>query len=1119
MRPDAGDGSKGIVVEEPKQEFPPYGDTEISVCIIFSSISQQSFAGWMDDHSVETLKSYKVEYSAPNLVWECPASQAYTKDYDETFFIDCSSENDAHFDDSTEHDEELIAFMSNALNRLKYYITQLHREGVTGLCKVDIFTFHPCEKLMFGLSNLFNHSLPEQDVYSSFISLITSKPEYSLVLNWFLAYSWQIQVDYCCVFEAYRAQVNDKGVEQRLKEMENLQWEISGEDGRFSHLTRGQEDHERIKEWTNKKGHGIIYGKANTHKDWFGRTTFNPYDGYTVWDGEGEAPEEYNVILYKVQYEGKWYTSKELGEKIKKTKEGPSSAEIEAQCNALEDNLKRTTQQLQGQVDEIDAKIEELNRKQYPGTHENQVFHEIRQKETEEYKKRSYQSSQLSDEEIGKRIEEEHIQEREDQIYYHGEFLTKAELEKRRKNIYNYLIGQREELDNLKKLQAKKKRQEDGQTISNVFTGIQIFVAIASIAFPPLCVVDVFMTVFQWYAKDISGELETQDAVLGGIGIGMDFLSIIPVLGGVSKLTRIATEAEMNAAKNFRLAAEASSDLQKVAKEAIVTTAETGEAFNKAGKAVGALRDGIKTQEQIAGKLTRAAGDAAELQAKANQIMADLNRAATLKNYEGAIIEGVGSNIYGATSNAAKASKAGGEMGETLLKGAGEVDEFGKVTVKMRTPSGTKMVRMDPSDAEALVRKQTGLKKPKLPDVDADLYAKLANDKSIVAGLEGEKAGADAAVFKLKEAVDSSFDNWRNLFEKGEQLRGPLTEQLAKYDGIIEALNQSTKETIKLENKATLQSLATDYFFPKIMEHYATFGTEVALKDVLTDTWTRIAIGVGFAGFVIANDDPRNLPDDEIVKEDLGKAKVSGSHDAVEQTGSDLYKPLSDEELYDLQTEASLDKSFAQRDGDQEAEWLADQTLADIDTIQKSRETIANAPNDMKEAAIKQGYGETNWGTALDDLNDAEKNLEEKQAIAAQINKWDEAERMAKARATQSTTTAPDYAAEQRFSELLGDLGYKPGTYLTPAQVVNDAQKNKATLQKELDTDGGLEAAQARYDFAADYEASLWDDYNAVATVQQNTTQAAANEQIATSRIRQRQKDSQSDDTQGDNSK
>ena len=1171
MRPDVGDGASDESQNQDVEEYTAKSYEIINVGMVFSSVSQQGFAGWMDDASIQGLKGYSLEHHVPNLVWECPKSQAYTKDYDESFFIDCTSEFCHSFDSTSQYDKVLRGYISNAVNNLKYYIQQKHEEGATGLLKLDIITFHPCEKLMFGLSNIFSHSLPEQDVYAEFVSTIQSQPDYQNILNWFKQYGWEVQVEYCCIFESYVVAGIDRGAEERSKDlkwlMDNFPNDSNIDSGLYKQEWAGREL------WLKDKCRRVVYtqGKGSSEEELA-----------AGWVGKGQPPEGYNNAHYQVYFAGKWRDKDDIERLATK---GFNSDELTKDIEAKEQTLKVELDILIPQLEEIDSAIFQIEVKQDPNSRENKIFKARRESEREALKKNNYELRNASPEELDDYIESHHLHEQINQTLYKGRYLTIDDLESRKENIRLYLNQKREELAETKKLKEKVLKQEkydndlSCQIFSVMYTATKWLITLGSFVFPPLAVADVFLIVFNWYADSISGK--AAGSKWDAFGIACDIFSLVPFVGGAAKLTKLSKEAA-EASKNierFNTILSRGEDLvesgeriaNNIAKEEgrLATAASHLDEVKNAGEALAKAENGVR--------------DAEEAAKEAKKALDQLQQAVELSKYKNNMIVSVGSGPKKMTpvdpndplgcmsSIFSKTKKAGGTSQEM-------------VRVEMLTPGGKKIRKQMPKDeVEKLISKQSGVK----------------NVKNAEEGITTASAHHMEAMNNYSNAIayQKSVNNLKQL--NAESLANDaakssfLKNEMVEAEGLVKGLEQSTAETnaILQEMEATIQSTTfamSDWksalgnlFLPgyssiqtargeaDLWYKIASIGVDgythgMAIKSATEDISTFIDFmegRLGFAGYYkiaspdafinaggingdfsspgdveaasseeklemgitalqmnAADENPEFDPSNNTGKPveydggEFDNLLNEGSHDNISDSDyNELYDPFTDEELLELEQEAAIDKALAAANGDERAEWEADRTLEDIEQIRQARNDYDKAESDRQTAEKRREMGEANWAQAWDTSEEARVELERQQDIVDnnqdRIYHVNQVQNMA-GQASVSGGWSP-YNPNHPLNQELAGMGYSPGQFQNLTQVHKELDKRKKQLESDLHNaqEGGLEDAQAAYDFANGMQNGFYEDMYAVEQNEYDQNIALGKEDVATSNIRRRQKD------------
>ena len=524
--------------------------------IIFSPISKQEFACWTEDHAFDASKPYMISQPYTHLAWET-SKYGYQNKTDVTIFVDCNAHHVEEFDRSAKGDFELRSLLSFAVEELKAVIYRKALEGIFGICNVQICAFHPCEKLMFSMGKLLKHSFPEEDVYGVFCNFIDSQEEYHNTFRWIQSkYRWKINVLYGGIFEAYRMEVKDGGIEQNIRKIDN---------------TLGS-----IPKLSDYRSYDFdMNGAGSFSEDWAGYL-----DACEKW-GQQEGRKYENGQFY-VQQGDEWITTDALKEQKRKMT-NPSTDEIRQHANEMQQKLNDDIEnRYKRRSDEITEKRNQLKGQNSWDRNDpdRQFFDKMRAEELE-----YIQSYSVASEQHQQNLAYAKHHGREE-VAFEGKYVRDYDLECEQKKIEQEIEDRKEEIENILKMAD----DIDAAFLKTVLisTG-QILLAIGSIFCPPLAAVDILITIVLWKVDE-----STSTKVTYGIGIGMDILGLLPYVGGAFKLGRIGTRLG-------QLAAKAGVTVTNIGKSNAVvkaladSTEETIKLGAKA-KALGVLKDKILPQ-------------------------------------------------------------------------------------------------------------------------------------------------------------------------------------------------------------------------------------------------------------------------------------------------------------------------------------------------------------------------------------------------------------------------------------------------------------------------------------------------------------------------------------------
>lgn len=541
MRPDVRDGGQDVNEKNTPPKKMRKTNREYILKIMFASVSQQRMAEWADEQSPYGKKD-GIKETVSTLAWSSPEGDGYSPSTKNVIFVDCSSDMGDAYDADTFKDTIINPRIFYAIERIKMACYRKSKKNSEcGTIHCIILAYHPCEKHMFAMSNLFGHSLPEQEVYSSYISFINSKVEYKYSLRWVEEeYGWSFDVQYCGVFEGYDFVVVDKSEDKKKAHMLKLANELDNvskraglsdakdEKGRYLvpdrigliqagnvYNLRKEEGPFPAIDWGDDK-YGTEYVDLNRHK----------LSDNQFYDSDAHD-RNYNYVVPTINYRGEQLTSIELS---RRANGEFSSEELRTQANKLEKAYNDKQSKRQTQIDNIDKKIKQLEAQQSdPNSKEYQEWQEIEQldKDTaEKYKKENNGYSGA------------YHHHSQDTIDYHGAFLTKSELEQKKKNILNTMAEERKQYESLR--DSAEMKDKLAQLQDDTFTSL--FLAFMSFIFPPVVLLDVCFEVYKWIRD---GDNLKDHAM----SLGFDFIGLVPMFGGGAKLVR-----QLKIAKNLALA-------------------------------------------------------------------------------------------------------------------------------------------------------------------------------------------------------------------------------------------------------------------------------------------------------------------------------------------------------------------------------------------------------------------------------------------------------------------------------------------------------------------------------------------------------------------------------------
>ena len=507
---NGGPGASGIKksFRQKKKEIKRRND--FSVKIIFSSISMSTFSDWMDEKFVNTKGAYTTEYPVTNLAWSQPKGPGYTTNCDETIFVDCSSNLAEHFEEGDVSEYDLMSYISFSISRFRDILYRRSLEGQYGMVHCTILCYHPCQKCLFALSELFGNSLEYSGVYGSFVSDVVSQDEYRYALRWIQNYGWKIQVDYCGVFDPYKAIGRDrKGDGERAKEMAGI---LGG-------MPRAYEFRSVV---VDMNGGEITEDTAGY------------YHACNSWAAADPDKRKYEDGIFKVKYEGKWLTEEELTEKRRKIvdptpeemtqnlekmrkaqqeKESKASRRKRTITKAMEDNAEMRAVRGDMEDEEVNYLIQHSDKYNDYGASAQDLARE-RARSALEYRKLANNHGVPID----------------------GHYVSEDELNAEKKKIDDDVKAGQQQIEEYEKAIAAKKEAIFSQRV----LCFQILVALGSIAFPPLAILDIAISVCEWVRN--SDSLDAGDHALNAAGVAFDIIGLIPYFGKVFKMGKYFEE-------------------------------------------------------------------------------------------------------------------------------------------------------------------------------------------------------------------------------------------------------------------------------------------------------------------------------------------------------------------------------------------------------------------------------------------------------------------------------------------------------------------------------------------------------------------------------------------------
>ena len=501
--PGAGSAKKSK--EEKRKLIKRRGD--FTAKIMFSSISMTTFNDWMGEKFVDTREANISTMPVTNLAWSQPEGPGYTASCDELIFLDCSANEAEYFDDSSIGNERIQVYVGIALAKLKAILEHKIAEGLYGVVHCTIIGYHPCEKLMFALSELLGNSTAYSYVYSSFIGHIMGQDEYRMALRGVQGDGWKIIVDYVGVFDPYKSEVEDKkGMKQRVKEMEEA---LDG------------------------------YPKEEyfTYETDLGSTYFDEYgfqankEAWVKKDPNANDPEKRTREMRGgrpyVKYDGDWIAVDDLQERHRQIT-NPNLDEMKKTLKDMESNLEANKKRRNKRAEGIKSVLHDS----YNGEGD------IRQKMLkEDYEYLVSNSPKYRYDDADKYTTDGHkaLKRRGlllPEYFFEGKEWNDIVLAGELSQMRFATEVEEDEVQRQREAVAAKEEAIKNQKVA----AVQILIAIASIPCPWLALVDIAITIHQWKASDSLGT-----KAMNGAGIAFDIAGLIPYFGTVFKTIKIVS--------------------------------------------------------------------------------------------------------------------------------------------------------------------------------------------------------------------------------------------------------------------------------------------------------------------------------------------------------------------------------------------------------------------------------------------------------------------------------------------------------------------------------------------------------------------------------------------------
>ncbi len=530
----AGQGASGIanLFQNLLKKIDRNGD--FSVKIIFSSVSMSTLTDWTVEKYVNTNEPHTSTYPVTNLAWSQPEGSGYTTACDETIFVDCSSNEAAYFTDSDGGESTLRSYISFAIARLADIIYRKTEDGLNGTVHCILLAYHPSQKCLFALSELMGNSLAYSGLYSSFVGDILSRDEFHFTFRWIQSLGWRFQVDYCGVFDPYKAEGTDqKGDAQRAKEMAKI----------MEGMPKDSTEYEKGKgAYDDGVGAAVMYLVHDNNRGIDGG-----YDSdCKIWATGDPEHRFYENGQRIIVYEGKKYTADEFKkeydhlvnptpEEMEKNLEGMKAAQADRENKAIrrKNTIEKARQDYaenmarRSDIEEQEINYLVANSDTYSGYCSTQDLARVRARESLKFQ------GIIPDSMINIPID--------------GHYADNITLTAEINEINDDVARGRQQLAEYEEAIANKKAAIKSQQIG----AIQILVAIASIPFPILAIVDIGLTVYQWGDPT---KASAGDNILNTAGIAFDIAGLIPYFGTVSKMVKLASKADVHLLSNADIA-------------------------------------------------------------------------------------------------------------------------------------------------------------------------------------------------------------------------------------------------------------------------------------------------------------------------------------------------------------------------------------------------------------------------------------------------------------------------------------------------------------------------------------------------------------------------------------
>ena len=349
--PGVGPGGKSDGNNDKQESETSKEKKDLTVQIIFSSISYYNFVKEQGVQAITSNKPYKV--NEPTLHFEeswPPQSYAYEKECDDVIFVDISNEETKLFSSKYKFDDPLMKHVGFAIMQLNDMLLRWTRQGYYGNVHCQLISVNPCQKNMAAMSALLGKILKDTELYSKFITKVLKQEEYKSTFKWIRTYGWSFFVDYNAAFTPYAAHVeNDKSHIQRADDMQRVLGNQEGMVSIFS-LPRAniwESKENDTKKWDPEKKMMVPAKKRRVDDD-------GQY--WVVYEGTEYKYEELKEKWRKIVHPNKAELTKDLEDAEKAYQEAIETKKKTEDRLAISHSLRNdeTTQQL------IDNEVERL---------------------------------------------------------------------------------------------------------------------------------------------------------------------------------------------------------------------------------------------------------------------------------------------------------------------------------------------------------------------------------------------------------------------------------------------------------------------------------------------------------------------------------------------------------------------------------------------------------------------------------------------------------------------------------------------------------------------------------------------------------------------------------------